>query len=127
MGELSNQIGKNGEKIIDVLFRDLLGYNNYRGGLSIDCHNNTDHAELRNNKSTTHGLDGLVHYKTPLDEEILEIGYISVKHTNNTYPKYPRGKFKKHFIDLATAIECFKYSTLLSDIQGKIKKVKKLE
>lgn len=125
MGELSNQIGKNGEKIIDVLFTDLLGYSNYRGGLSIDCQNNHEHAELRKNKSTTHGLDGLVHYKTPLDEEILEIGYISVKHTNNAYPKYPRGKFKEHFIDLATAIECFKYSPLLVDIQGKIKRVKK--
>lgn len=125
MGELSNQIGKNGEKIIDTLFRKYLGYTNYRGGLSIDCHINSEHAELRNNKSTTHGLDGLVHYKTPLDEEILEIGYISVKHTNNTYPKYPRGKFKAHFIDLATAIECFKFSSYLTEIQGKARNVKK--
>lgn len=125
MGELSNQIGHKGEEIIESLFKDFLGFQNYRGGLSINCHNQKEHAKLRNNKSNTHGVDGLIHYKTPLDEEVLEIGFISVRTTDNAYPKYPRGKFKEHFIDIATAMECFKYSSLLTDIQSNSRRVKK--
>ncbi|PZD78533.1 hypothetical protein [Mesonia sp. K7] len=125
MGELSNKIGKNGEAIIEALFKEYIGYPDYRENLSISCHNQSEHAELRNNKSPTHGIDGLVHYRTPLDENVLEIGFISVKHSGNPYPKYPRSTFKKHFIDLATGLECFKYSTILSEVQSIAKRVKK--
>jgi len=125
MGELSNKIGKNGESIVETLFREYVGFTNYREGLSIVCHNQEEHAILRKNKSNTHGLDGLIHYRTPLDEEVLEIGYVSVKYTGNPYPTSPRSKFKEHFIDLATAIECFKYSTHMSEIQSNTKYVKK--
>ena len=60
-----------------------------------------------------------------MDEEILEIGYVSVKHMKNPYPKYPRSKFKEHFIDLATGLECFKLSKYKSDIENKARNVKK--
>src|SRR5690606_35435702 len=73
---------------------------------------------LRTNKSTSHGIDGLIHYNSPLKSEVLEIGYISAKHTVNKYPGSPRSKFKEHFIDLATGLECFHYSDEKTDIEG---------
>ncbi|WP_136465422.1 hypothetical protein [Flagellimonas onchidii] len=125
MGELSKKIGERGEEIVETLFKQYFGFPNYRDGLSIECFDSKNHGELRGNKSQTHGIDGLVHYKSPLDEETLEIGYISVKHMKNPYPKYPRSKFKEHFIDLATGLECFKFSNHKSDIEAKARNVKK--
>lgn len=125
MGELSKKIGDDGEAIVEGLFRDYLGHFNYRKTKGFECHNQSEHAELRIIKSLTHGVDGLVHYNSPLDEEILEIGFISVKHTSNTYPKNPRSSFKKHFIDIATGLECFKFSEILNEIQKKAKNVKR--
>jgi len=60
-----------------------------------------------------------------LDEETLEFGFVSVKHSKNPYPKYPRGTFKKYFIDLATGIECFKFSGIINEIQTNTKNVKR--
>jgi len=125
MGELSKKIGEKGEEIVETLFKQYFGFPNYRDGLTIECYDSLTHAGLRGNKSKTHGIDGLVHYKSPLDEEILEIGYVSVKHMKNPYPKYPRSKFKEHFIDLATGLECFRLSKLKSDIEAKARNVKK--
>lgn len=125
MGELSKKIGDKGEEIVEKLFQEYFGFPNYRGNLGIKCFKTAEHAELRNNKSTTHGLDGLIHYKSPLDEEVLEIGIISVKHSKNPYPKYPRSTFKDHFVDLATTLECFRFSDFKKEIEAKARKVKK--
>jgi hypothetical protein len=125
MGELSNKIGKKGENIIETLFKEYLGFPMFRDGLSIKCHHQETHANLRNNKSKTHGIDGLVYYKSPLDESVLEVGFVSVKTTDKPYPAYPRTKFKEHFIDLATGLECFKFSQLLLEAQKNARNVKK--
>jgi hypothetical protein len=115
-GELSKKIGQNGEDIVEQFFQEYLGFPNYREGLTIKCFEES-HKELRKNSPQTHGIDGLVHYKSLLDEDLLEIGYISVKHSNNPYPTAPRSKFKDHFIDLATGLDCFQYSNIKADIE----------
>lgn len=115
-GELSKKIGDQGEDIIEQFFKEYIGFPNYRVNLTIDCLEDY-HKELRSNSPKTHGIDGLVHYRSVLDENLLEIGYISVKHTKDPYPSAPRGKFKSHFIDLATGLECFQYSDYKADIE----------
>lgn len=125
MGEWSKFIGEQGEKIVSTLFKEYFGFPNYRSGLTIQCFDPESHAELRGNKSQTHGIDGLIHYKSPLDEEVLEIGYISVKNTGNEYPRNPRSKFKEHFIDLASGLECFRFSEYKQEIESVARNVKK--
>jgi hypothetical protein len=118
-GEESKKSGDHGEAVIENIFKDLLGFPIYRTNIpNLKCESQEEHAKLRSNQSNTHGLDGLVHYNSPLKSEVLEIGYISVKHTKNKYPGSPRSKFKSHFIDLATALECFHYSDEKKDIEG---------
>lgn len=124
-GEVSKKSGDHGESIVEKLFKELLGFPSYRGNLSIECESQKEHAELRiNSKSKTHGIDGLLHYNSPLKSELLEIGYISVKHTKNKYPGSPRQKFKEHYIDLATGLECFQYSDEKKDIEKNAMNVK---
>lgn len=125
MGELSKKIGDKGEEIVDAMFKQYFGFPDYRTNLNITCFNSDSHPKLRKIKSETHGVDGLVHYKSPLDEEVLEIGFISVKHSKNPYPPYPRSIFKNHFIDLATALECFKFSEFKKEIESSARNVKK--
>lgn len=125
MGELSKKIGEKGEEIVSTLFTEYFGFPHYRSGLDIKCFSSENHPELRSKKSITHGIDGLIHYRSPLDEEVLEIGYISVKHSGNSYPKNPRTKFKNHFIDLATGLECFEFSNYKKEIENNTRKVNK--
>ncbi len=117
-GEKSKRSGEHGESIVEKLFKELLGFPAYRSNLSIPCESQKEHSEIRvNSKSQSHGIDGLIHYNSPLKSEVLEIGYISVKHTQGKYPGSPRTKFKEYFIDLATGLECFQYSDEKKDIE----------
>ncbi len=124
-GEKSKRSGDHGEALVEKIFRELLGFPSYRTNLSIGCESQKEHAELRGNGSTSHGIDGLIHYNSPLRSGVLEIGYISAKHTVNKYPGSPRSIFKKHFIDLATGLECFFYSDEKKEIEGKATEVRK--
>jgi hypothetical protein len=123
-GEKSKKSGDHGEALVEKIFKELLGFPSYRTNIPLQCESQKEHAELRTNKSTSHGIDGLVHYNSPLKSEVLEIGYISAKHTVNKYPGSPRSKFKEHFIDLATGLECFYYSDEKKDIEGNATGVK---
>ena len=124
-GEVSKKSGDHGESIVEKLFKELLGFPAFRGNIKMECESQKEHSELRtNSKSNSHGIDGLVHYNSPLKSEVLEIGYISVKHTINNYPGSPRQKFKEHFIDLATGLECFHYSDEKKDIEKNAMAVK---
>lgn len=128
MGEKSKNIGERGEEIIEYLFTELLGYKHYRSGISIDCVNETEHALKKGSERTTHGIDGLVSYKTPLTDNCLEIGVISSKYTNKPYPNSALSNmFKSHFKDLAWTMECFQYSNHKSSIEANVTGVEKTE
>nr|WP_042296647.1 hypothetical protein [Nonlabens ulvanivorans] len=126
MGELQARIGRwGGEERISKLFTEYLGYPNYRENITFNCDKVEEHAKLRPNKSSTHGIDGLVNTKSVLESQVLEIGYISVKTTSKAYPANPRSKFKAHFIDLATGLECFDMTEHKEDIEQNSRDVKK--
>lgn len=117
-GEVSKKSGDHGEDIVERMFKEFFGFPSYRANIKIDCESQKEHADLRiNSKSNSHGIDGLVHYNSTLKSELLEIGYISVRHTQDKYPGSPRKKFREHFIDLATGLECFNYSNVKKDIE----------
>ncbi|MEZ4811102.1 MAG: hypothetical protein R2819_12145 [Allomuricauda sp.] len=125
MGEYSKEIGERGEEIVEYLFKDLLGYPYYRTNLSIDCSYELDHSIKKGKKRKTHGIDGLVSYKNPLENTVLDIGVISVKYTKDKYPNSPRSKFRDFFKELAWTIQCFGHTDLKSGIESKASDIDK--
>lgn len=123
MGEWSKSIGEKGEKITKFLFEEILNINSLEENTSINCLNGEKHIKAKKPRST-HGIDGLYHYESPLEDELLEIVLISSKYTLN-YPSNPKSKFKDHLKDLAQAIECFKLSKENSEINQRYNSVSK--
>ena len=124
MGEWSKKIGEQGEDIVKYFFEELIGYkNNYRNNLTLKCSYSDDHKKKDADKRLTHGIDGLVSYKCPLIDELLEIGIISSKYSFEIYPPKPKDKFKEHFVELAHTIRCFYNSDFYNDINSKTSNV----
>lgn len=119
MGEWSKKIGEQGEDIVKYFFEELIGYrNSYRTNISIDCNHSDDHKKKGSDKRLTHGVDGLVSYKSPLFDELLEIGIISSKYTFDKYPNKPKETFKDFFVELAFTIKCFLHSPNYREINS---------
>lgn len=123
MGEWSKSIGEKGEKITKFIFEELLNVNSLEENTSIQCFNGEKHIKSKKPRQT-HGIDGLYHYESPLEDELLEIVLISSKYTLK-YPANPKSKFKEHLKDLAEGIECFKLSKSNSDINQRYNSVSK--
>ncbi len=116
MGEWSKSIGEKGERVTKFIFEEILGVNSLVENTTIGCHRGEKHKSKKSEGTrTTHGIDGLYFYESPLEDELLEIVLISSKYVIE-YPKYPRSKFKNHLADLAQAIECFKMSKMNNEI-----------
>ncbi|MCU0416330.1 MAG: hypothetical protein MUE33_04000 [Cytophagaceae bacterium] len=128
MGEWSKSIGEKGEKIVKFIFEDILNYNSLQENNSINCNRGTKHKDpsAKNNK-TTHGIDGLVTYKCPLEDYTLDIGVISSKYIGGEYPNYPSTLFKSHIKDLAYTLECFNYSKEKSNLNQSFTGVNKTD
>lgn len=128
MGEWSKSIGEKGERIVKFVFEEILNYNSLQENNSIDCIRGLRHKEpsTKNNK-TTHGIDGLVTYKSPVEDYTLDIGVISSKFVGGDYPKYPSSLFKSHIKDLAFTLECFSNSKLKSSLNQSFTEVNKTD
>lgn len=128
MGEWSKSIGEKGEKIVKFIFEEILNYNSLQENNSIDCIKGLKHKDssAKSNKST-HGIDGLVTYKSPVEDYTLDIGVISSKYVGDDYPKYPSTLFKSHIKDLAFSLECFNKSKLKSNLNQNFTEVNKTE
>ena len=70
MGEWSKKVGEKGEKIVDYFFKEILGYNSVLTGESIKCIKGEKHKNAKKDR-TTHGIDGLISAKSPLEDNIL--------------------------------------------------------
>lgn len=128
MGEWSKSIGEKGEKIVKFIFEDIFNYNSLQENNTIDCVKGSKHKDssAKNNK-TTHGIDGLIAYKSPLEDYTLDVGVISSKFVGDDYPKYPSTLFKSHIKDLAFSLECFNNSKLKSNLNQNFTDVNKTE
>ncbi|KAF2339429.1 GapS4a family protein [Flavobacterium tistrianum] len=126
MGEWSKSVGEEGEKIVEYLFENILGYKTLRKKNSISCNNGEKH-KMGDGPKTSHGIDGLITVHSPLQDKVLDVGIISVKFTANEYPKAPKGDFKKHFKDLVYTLECYENSKLNSEINRSFSNVTKTD
>lgn len=117
MGEWSKSIGEKGEKIVKFVFEQILDFNSLQENSSINCSRGKNHqsSDAKNVRST-HGVDGLISYKSPLEDNTLDIGVISSKFTAGEYPRYPTTQFKSHIKDLAHTLQCFNFSKEKSDV-----------
>lgn len=119
MGEWSKKIGEQGEDIVKYFFEELIGFKNiYRTGVSIPCSYSDQHKKEKAKQRLTHGIDGLVSYTSPLVEELLEIGVVSVKYTADKYPSDLKSKFKDWFVELAYTMKCFSNSETYQEINS---------
>ncbi|MFY7937109.1 MAG: GapS4a family protein [Flavobacterium sp.] len=116
MGEWSKQIGEKGEKIMSFLFKEIMGYSTILENPPLECIKGDKHqSKTAKKERSTHGIDGLISYKSPLEDKVLDIIVASSKFTSKEYPSTPKTKFKEYLEDIAHTIECFKYSKLISD------------
>ena len=116
MGEWSKSVGEKGEKIMSFFFKEILGFNTVLENQSVECLKEKKHKRpFAKGDRTTHGIDGLISYKNPLEDRTLEILVASSKFTSKKYSSSPKTEFKSHITDLAYAIECFKNSKLNSE------------
>lgn len=128
MGEWSKSIGEKGEHILNFIFEDVLNFNSLQENITINCINQINHINKGAKKDRkTHGIDGLINYKSPLEDNCLEIGVISSKFTSEPYPKYPSALFKSYIKDLANTLECFNRSQLKSSINKNQSNVNKTD
>ncbi|MFL1553578.1 hypothetical protein ACI77I_31675 [Pseudomonas sp. D47] len=116
MGEWSKKLGERGEHVVETLL-NLIGWKAALKGTSIDCvkpklHSTTD------NPRQTHGADFIFSCLSPLEDGVLKHLVISSKFSSVPYPTSPGTKFKEHFIDLATTVECFNRSTVKKSINS---------
>lgn len=110
MGEWSKKIGEEGEELVKEFF-ELIGWKNSLGGEDIQCFKGERHKTSLNERKS-HGIDRLFVSLSPLEDGRLNNLVVSVKHKDKTYPSSPNSLFKKHFLDLTSALECFKHSDL---------------
>lgn len=108
MGEKSKLIGEYGEKSVEN-FLKLIGWGETPRNIEFDCT-----KEIHERR--THGIDFYYAYISPLTDGILKRISISVKFSDKPYPNSPNSKFKEYFDELAQAIDCFKHSTELREL-----------
>lgn len=110
MGEISKSIGEKGEEISKFLFEEILGYSNLETGIKLNCIHKAKHkSKGAKGERSTHGIDGFVSFKSPVEDEVLDLIIMSSKYTKSIYPSPTRTKstFKDHLKDLAQTFECF--------------------
>lgn len=128
MGEWSKSVGEKGEFIVKFIFENILNFNSPQENPSIDCVMGLKHkkANAKSNWSS-HGIDGLMRYKSLVEDYSLDIGIISSKYVGGNYPSNPSALFKSHIKDLAQTIECFYNSKLNNKIKQSYNGVNKTE
>ncbi len=125
-GEISKSIGEKGEEVVKKIFQDVLGYVNIQTNLNIDCYNGKEHKKPSTKSDrTSHGIDALIGNISELSNRTLDVGYISVKHTEKV--GYRKTDLSKHIKDIALGIECFKKSKTFSDYKKQYNNIKDVE
>lgn len=118
MGEWSKSVGEKGEKILSFLLKEIVGHNTIIENEPFDCIRGQKHKRKEaKGERTTHGIDALVSYESPLEDNILETVLVSSKFTSKKYPTSPKATFKEHINDLAYSIECYRNSKSFTELK----------
>ncbi len=107
MAEWSKSVGERGEGIVAILLQ-LLGWGTSQKGIDVKCIR-PRHTGESGNPRTSHGVDFLHSYRSPLCDDLCDNLVISAKFKDVNYPSTAT-KFKEYYNDLAEAIECFSKS-----------------
>lgn len=106
MGEKSKRTGEIGESIVQE-FLKIIGWSNVMPKFDIPSAFPDKHGKK------TNGIDFYFSYRSPMISNTLDNVIISSKFSGEAYKLTKLGKdFKEYFIDLAMAIESFKYSEI---------------
>jgi hypothetical protein len=120
MGEWSKNVGDAGEAIAAEFLR-LIGWGTAQHGVVVPCLKGEAHNRATDGRGT-HGIDYLIARRSPLLDGVGQNLVISVKFSDEPYPRNPNPVFKKHQADLARTLECFRNSEqrgrLLQTIRG---------
>lgn len=120
-GEGAKNSGEIGEKIASRLL-DMIGWKLSMHNVSIPC-NTPSHLNESGNPKKSHGEDQIFAYNTPFHDDTTEFVHVSVKNTNNAYPKGEKGlktKTKLFMSELHEIIECAQFSEQLADIEYQV-------
>src|ERR1051325_1395216 len=120
MGEWSRKIGEAGESIAGEFLRRI-GWGAAQHGVVVPCMKGEAHGRAVDGRGT-HGIDYLTARRSPLLDGVGQNLVISVKFSDEPYPRNPNPVFKKHLAELARGLECFRYSEerarLLLSVRG---------
>jgi len=106
MGEKSKRTGEIGEKIVEN-FLKVIGWENPMPRFDVVSSNPEKHGK------NTNGIDFYFSYRSPMIANTLDNIVISSKFSGDEYNLSSLVKtFKEHYVDLATAIESFKFSDI---------------
>jgi hypothetical protein len=108
MGKWSKKVGERGEEIA-ADFLHMIGWESLQSGIQLPCVKPEQHRRTDSDR-TTHGIDYLFTYTSPLSDGVGLNVVVSVKFSAEPYPRTPITVFKQHFTDLARTLECFKNS-----------------
>jgi hypothetical protein len=125
MGEWSKKVGEAGEALVGE-FLSLVGWGTAKRGISIPCVKADNHV-IAEHPRTTHGIDYLLAHRSPLVDDLGQHIVVSVKYSAEPYPASPSATFKKHFVDLAFTLECFKNSQARQDNAQGLRGVRKVQ
>lgn len=125
MGEWSKKVGEKGEEIAGEFLR-MIGWGAAQDGVKLPCVKPEQHKRTDSDR-TTHGIDYLFAYRSPLLDGVGLNLVVSVKFSADPYPKTPTTIFKQHFTDLAQTLECFKNSEARREISHAVKGVTKTQ
>lgn len=112
MGEFSKYVGDVGEKIVND-FLLLFGWRNMCSNKELVCH-------VEDHDKTTHGIDALFVYDSPLQKRTINSIVVSAKYSSKGYEKI-RSTFKDHMRDIVGTIDCYSKSDLKRHVTAQIK------
>ncbi len=113
MGEWSKTVGERGEEVVGLLLQ-CLGWDPSKSGVNVKC-TDPKHFNKKSNQKTTHGIDFLYSYQSPLSDDLFDTLAISSKFSSEAYPTSPSTTFKGFYADIAQCISCFRRSTEYSE------------
>jgi len=115
MGEWSKKVGEDGEDIVGNLLK-MIGWGDAEKGIEFPCNRPRLHGLNGNSKRTTHGIDFLFSYPSPLIDGMADNLVISSKFSATAYPSSPSSSFGRYLLDLATTLNCFGRSYKRSEL-----------
>ncbi len=114
-GELSRRIGEIGERLAQDFIKKL-HWIPAEENIDIKCEYCTEHQKKEDTNRTSHGIDFIVAYDCPLVPNTRRNILISMKNSMQEKTKGEVTKVKDDLKELGWAMECYKRSSLKSDI-----------